>query len=320
MFWISAFKRTEVLFSAMLMMAVLWGFIRIPGANLQMIVFAFLASSLLVENRFFSARLRDAVIWACYCAAVQFLISVTCEIPLLQTLLTSVLVYFVFRTLPDHRTGCMVMLVGYLALFAPTGWEEAVSRSMDIFVGILVVMAVTSLWNAGLERKEITTVSMKYTPYQAAMLAAELGVGMLIFRILDLAQGPWVMLTVIFIRMSETPGVSTAKLALQRIFAVPLGIIAGGFLLETFCRVDERFIYLIPLIGASGFFMLYENGDFFLFTLIFMITLTMFSNWMAGPYQRFDFWEIFFARTVAALLGASLELLLHPFPGTKLNI
>ena len=159
MFWISACKRTVVLFSAMLMMAALWGLIRIPGANLQMIVFAFLASSLLVENRFFSARLRDAVIWACYCAAVQFLISVTCEIPLWQTLLTSVLVYFVFRTLPDHRTGCMVMLVGYLALFAPTGWEEAVSRSMDIFVGILVVMAVTSLWNAGLERKEITTVS-----------------------------------------------------------------------------------------------------------------------------------------------------------------
>ena len=267
MFWISAFKRTAVLFSAMLMMAALWGLIRIPGANLQMIVFAFLASSLLVENRFFSARLRDAVIWACYCAAIQFLISVTCETPLLQMLLTSILAYVVFVSLPDHRTGCMVMLVGYLALFAPTGWEEAVDRSMDIFAGILIVMAVTTLWNIGLERREITTVSMQYTFCQAAMLAAELGVGMLIFRLLDLAQGPWVMLTVIFIRMSETPGASTAKLALQRIFAVPLGIIAGGFLLETFCRVDERFTCLIPLIGASGFFMLYENGDFFLFTL-----------------------------------------------------
>lgn len=313
MFLISAFKRTVVLLSAMLMMAALWGFLRIPGANLQMIVFAFLASSLLIESRFFSVRLHDAVIWACYGASVQFLLSVTCEMPFLQTILSAGLVYFVFSTLPDHRVGCMIMLVGYLAFFAPAGWVAAVNRSMDLFTGIIIIMAVTALWNIGLERKEQNSISMKYSPYQAGMLAAELGVGILLFRLLGLAQGPWIMLTVIFIRMSETPGEATTKLAFQRIFAVPLGIITGGFLLDTFCRVDERFIYLIPLIGASGFFMLYKNGDFFLFSYIFMITLTMFSNWMAGPYQRFDFWEIFFSRTVATLLGASLELLFPPF-------
>ena len=227
--------------------------------------------------------------------------------PLLQILLTSFFVYFVFSTLPDYRAGCMVMLVGYLAFFAPSGWEMAVSRSLDIFTGIVVVMAVTTLGNWGQERDEKAPVPMQYTPYQTWILAAELGVGMLIYKLLDLPQGPWIMLTIIFIRLCKSPDISTEKLVFQRIFAVPLGIITGGFLLETFCRVDERFIYLIPFIGASGFFVLYKNGNFFLFSFIFMITLTMFSNWMAGPYQRFDFWEIFFSRTAATLLGALLE-------------
>ena len=119
------------------------------------------------------------------------------------------------------------------------------------------------------------------------------------------------MLTTLFIRMSETPGSSGEKLAFQRIFAIPLGIIIGGFLLGTFYRIDYRFIWLLPFVGATGFFILYNYGNFFVFSIFFIITLTLFSDWQAGSAHPFHFWDNLLFRGLATFLGALPELFLN---------
>ena len=126
---------------------------------------------------------------------------------------------------------------------------------------------------------------------------------------LQLKQGSWIMLTILFIRMCMSSASSGRKLALQRIFAIPIGVVVGGFLLGTFCRMDYRFVFLVPFVGALGFFVLYNYGDFFLFSIIFMAALTVASDWIAGPYQRINLWESFFARSISTGLGTLLELL-----------
>ena len=307
----SAFNRTVILLSAILIMAALWGADRIPGANFQMITFASLVSALLADVSSFSSRLKRAALWASYASAAQFLISITRELPFFQITVSTLFAYFTFLTLPDFRAGCIVMLIGYLGLSAPQGFLPAIGRSIDILAGVIIITAVTTLGNMMQKgKKEIPFSPQFSSPGQALELSAILGTGAILAEMLQLRQGQWVMMTILFINMSKAPGSSGRKFALQRIFAVPLGIIAGGFFLGTFYNMDYRFIWLLPFIGATGFFILYNYGDFFLFSIIFMITLTLFSDWMAGPYHRFNFWESFFSRTTATLLGALLELLL----------
>lgn len=311
MFVISAFTRTMVLLAAMLLMAGLWGFAFMPGANLLVVVFAFLSSALLVDLAPFGRRLQMILLLACYCAGIQLLISLAGESPLLQLVLALSATYFAFATLPDYRYGCMVMLVGFLSFFAPSGWEWDISRSVDILAGSVVVMAVTALGNAGTwGRPGNAPPSLRYSPYQSLILTAELGIGMVIYNVLQWSQGAWIMLTILFIRMCDTAGGATEKLVFQRMIAVPCGIVIGGFLLGTFCRIDTRFVYLVPFIGASGFFILYKYGSFFWFTIVFMITLTFFTDWMAGPYRQFYFWDSLAERSGATVLGALLELFL----------
>ena len=312
MFSISAFNRTVILLSVVLLLAVSWGFFRVPEANLQMIVWGSLSSGLLTEVSSFKHRAGKAAVLACGSAAVQFLLSVSGDWPLGQIMLLTASAYFTFLTLSDHRAACVIMIVGCLSFFAPGGFLPAVSRSIDIFAALIVVMAVTSA-NCTAERKKGSVrPEMHYNGGQALTLAAELGIGAMIFRLLQLEQGAWILLTILFIRMSETPGSPAGKLAVQRASAVPAGIIAGGFLLGTFYRIDARIIYLVPFIGAAGFFILYNYGNFFLFSMLFMIAMTLFSDWMSGTYTRFDFLESFFSRSVSTLLGALLEILLHP--------
>ena len=303
----SALNRTAVLLSAILLMATVWGIGRIPEANLLMIVFSCLVSAQLADVRSFSSRLRTTALLACYSAAAQFIFSFSGELPFLQTIICTAFAYFTFSTLPDCRAGCIVLLTGYLGTSASPEFLPAVSRSIDIFAGIPVIMAVTTIGNAG-EKKENPVSIAPCSPYHALILSAELGIGTAIAKITEMDQGTWIMMTILFINMSITSDSSGEKLAWQRIFAVPAGIITGGFLLSTFYRIDYRFIWLLPFIGASGFFILYNYGNFFLFSIIFMISLTFFADWLAGTCHKFNLWENFFSRTTATWIGAAIEL------------
>ncbi|MBR2641905.1 MAG: FUSC family protein [Lentisphaeria bacterium] len=314
----SAVRRTFILISGMLLVAAVWGIGRIPDANLLMIVFTSLSSGLLADIPSFYSRFRLVSIIACYGSAVQFLVSVSREVPLLQMVILMGIAYFIFGTLADHRAGCVAMITGCLAFAAPAGWEAAAGRSIDIFICALVVMAVTTLGNAGGDGKKAPPPPpVPYSPYQTLLLSAELGLGVLISELLHLQQGVWIMLTILFIRMSESPARPGKKLALQRVFAAPAGIIAGGFLLGTFVRVDDHIVYLVFAIGAAGFFILYNYGNFFLFSIIFMIAMSFASDWITGPYHRVHFWDNFSDRSISTLLGSLIEWFLRPRPDWK---
>ena len=314
---ISAVNRTAILLTAMVLMAALWGLGRIPEANLLMVVFTFLSSAVLCDIESFDERLRMALVMACFASAAQFLISVSDRFPFLQAVMIMGLTYFSFVILPDFRFGCIVMITGCQAFSAPHGFVAAAGRCVDIFTGIFIIMAVTFCANTGsAQGKKILQLRNSYTPSQALTLALELGLGTLLFRMLDLKQGAWIMLTVLFIRMSVSPRSSGEKLAFQRILAIPLGIMLGGFLLGTFYRVDYRFIWLLPFVGAVGFFILYNYGNFFVFSIFFIITLTLFSDWLAGPVHPFHFWDNLLFRGIATFLGALPELFLNTHPSS----
>jgi hypothetical protein len=315
MFSFSAIDRTAVLLLAVVLIALGWGVFRLPADNLLVVTFASLSSALLVDVRPFRNRLKQALIWGCYAGAAQFLPAVSAGSPFLKCLVTTLFAYFTFLTLADRRAGCIVMLVGYLGFFAPPGFLSALGRWFDLLTGVGVILIVTALGNCRPAKETLPAVSFSpFSGKEALLLAAELGTGCFISEICQLHQGPWIMMTMLFINMCRTPGASEEKLALQRILAVPAGIIIGGLLLGVFYRIDQRLIWVLPFIGAAGFFVLYNDGNFFLFSIIFMITLTLFADFQAGPYHKFHFWDSFFSRSLATLLGALPELFLNIVP------
>lgn len=312
MFSVSAINRSEILLSAVVFMAAVWGIVHIPGANLQMIVFTCLLSGLLAGSGTFGDRLKKAFLCACYGAVIQFIFSVSGNLPFLQIILSALLSYFTFLTLNDFHAGCIVLLTGFLSFSAPPGFLPAISRSIDYFAGVIIIMAVTSLAGRGPEEEKLPPPHSKgCSPQQAMTLGAEIAVGTAIAQLLQLPQGTWIVLTILFINMSKPSVSPSPKLAWQRIFAVPLGIFMAGLLLGAFFRIDYRLIWILPFIGATAFFVLYGSGNFFLFSILFMITLTIFADWLMGPDQKFNFRDILFFRSTATLIGALLELFLN---------
>lgn len=304
---IPAFNRTLVLLSAMLAMSAAWGFYRIPGANLLIVVFTFLTSAWVVDIPSFQHRLLWTGVLAFYAACAQFLTAVFHGLALVQIIVLTIFSYITFSTLPDMRAGCIVMMIGYLSFFAPHGFLPAADRGIDILLSSAIIMLITTLCNINNKSKGAKFCSCSRR--KSLVIAAELGTGNLLFQMLHLKQGAWIMLTILFITMADTPKTSAKILALQRIFAVPVGITAGGFFLETFCQTDYRFVYLVPVLGAAGFFLLYNDNNFFLFSLFFMITLTVFSDWLTGPYHQFHFLNTLLSRTISSFIGAIVVMI-----------
>ena len=131
MFSLQPFNRTVSLLSSMLLMGVLWGICRIPQANFLMVCFTFLSSALLVEIPSFNDRLKRAFSMALFASTAQFLIAISAEVLFWQLILSGMFAYFTFLFFSDHRAACIVMITGYLSLFAPAGFLPGISRSPD---------------------------------------------------------------------------------------------------------------------------------------------------------------------------------------------
>ena len=306
----SVLKKTSALFAAMLIMAAVWGVRHVPGAGLQMVVFAFLSSAALCSKSDFNVRTLRCIQLVTGAALAQLLIGSFADYPMMRIIVSMLVSFFVLALMPERQSAVIVLLIGYLSLLSPPGLTAALNRCADIALAGAAVLAVTTLCNlfepGGTEN---AAAESAYTLRQAVIITAELTVGSIIFQWSNHEQMAWIMLTVIFVRMAENPQNSIESLVKQRIAAVPLGIIAGGIYLACFDSTSVQMIYIVPFSGMFCFFMLYLKNDYFIFTFLFIFTLTVFTDWMLGSSKRFYFTDIMLSRSVAAMIGGALLLL-----------
>ena len=309
MFFTDAFNKAMTLLTALLMMAVLLAVLRLPESNLLLVVFTFLASALLFDVPEFRMRCIYALKMAVYAAAAQLLTGITWQTPFLRIVFLSLYVFFTLITLPDRQGACAVLLCGYLGYFAPGGTMTALYRCIDfVFSAVIILLAASFSGIVRLRPPEQEPFKSPCSAAEAFVITSELAAGAILIQLLRLSQGAWIMMTIVFIQMAANPRHPVNDLALQRIFAIPAGILLGGLYLGIFCRFDYRFVYLLPFTGTAAFFTYYSRGNYFLFSLLFIFSLTLFSDWLTGTYHRNHFADIMLARCFATLAGSFLAI------------
>jgi hypothetical protein len=297
-----AIYKTLSLVTAMVFMAVLWSLFRLPDDTQLLVVFTFLSTSMLSGEKSFSIRMKMTFIMALYCSLFgvitgMFQFHAFFKIPV--QLLASA---FTLYTIPSRQAAFTVLLTGYLSDNVSGGVTSAINRMIDILFAVLTVLVITMFT---VKRRE-STVFQPCQPREIAFTVTQLAIGGILGSLIQLQQGIWVILTIIFIISSSDSDSTIGQFAAERIFAVPAGIILGGLYMSTLCRLDYRFVYVFPLIAAAGFYQLYSSGNFFWFSLLFMFALTMFSDWQSGTYRNFNFSSVMIARSVATITGAIL--------------
>lgn len=299
------FRRTVALLSSALLLVMSWAYFRFPHGNMLVATFAFLTSSLVVDVEGTANKIRLSLLMALYAAAAQFLVGITSEENLLRPLAAALFSFFTLATFPNRTGSCIILVVGYLACFAQGGTVPAVDRGIELFFTIFIILLVTFI---AVHKGKTPAFSAPYSLSFSFLIASELLLGHITALLLQLKQGPWVMLTILFIYQSVQKASSPEFLARNRIFSVPLGIFLGGWYMSCFCYFDYRFTYIVPLIGALGFWILYNYGNYFLFSVIFMMTFTILADWQLGDYHSFYLWDFLFSRSFSTLLGVILVL------------
>ena len=301
-------KKSSALFAAMLTMAVAWSFLHLPYADMQMVTFAFLSSAALCTISDFRTRLKNCIEMTCAAAVAQFIISITADYPLLEIIASTLFSFFILAVMPDRQNAIIVLIAGFLTLFASPGVSQALNRCADIVFSGTVVLLVTTLSNIFGGKSTAPAAGKPYTLRQSAAISVEIALGFVIVHMWKHPQAAWIILTVLFIHMAENPLNSVAGLVQQRIAAVPLGILAGGFYLACFNTTSCQMIYIVPVTGTLCFFLLYLKNDYFIFSFLFIFTLTLFTDWMLGTGKRFHFADVMIVRSMATVIGGVLLL------------
>ena len=300
-------KKTSALLSAMLLMVIAWSFMHLPGSSFQMVTFAILSATALCNISSFDIRLKRCFQMVCAAAILQFTISITAAYPLIRVAASSILSFFILLLIPDKRCAVTVLIAAYLTLFDTAGVIAGINRSMDILCSGSAVLLVTTLGNLSGTGNSIRQ-AQPYTWKEALTISLESAIGFIIALIIKHEQTYWILLTALFIHLSTSPDSPLPALAKRRIAATPLGILLAGLYLAGFVNNNYQMIYIVPLTGTLGFFLLYLKNDYFMFTFLFMFTVTLFSDWMLGNYNRFHFAELIFTRSLATAIGGILIL------------
>ena len=299
----AARHRAGALLTAAGLMASCWCFFRLPYGNLQSTTFCFLAASVLFDLSSAEKRTWLLLKMAAAAGTLQFLIGLFRQDKILLAVLPPLTAWWVFRSLP-RVAGCVMCIAGYLGFFAPGGFLPALDRLMEIAIGLPVVLAATALFHSS--EAEPDSSDEPFTGREAAVLALLLGVGTWLAEAMKMAQGPWIMLTILFICQFAYGSGNFTDASLVRIAAVPIGLLLGGIYMGCFTYFNYRCIWLLILFGALGFYQLYLTGSYFLFTVWFMMAFSIYADWSTGDCRRFHFAELLFWRSAATVIGAGM--------------
>lgn len=293
--------------AAALLMALCWSFLRLPHGNVLMTTFCFLSASVLHRIPDGWKRFRRILPMAFSAGLLQFLIGICREEKLLLAVIPAAVSAGILRYLRGKGAACSMCIVGFLAFFAPGGWQAAADRACGIALGIPIVLLASALFHSELPEKEGKDICFSWQ--ESLRLGFLLGLGIWLTEALKLGQGAWIMLTMLFICQYSIGTGCYSEASLERIIGTPAGLLLGGVFLGTFAFFDYRFIYLLFPLGALGFYLLRKNGDFFLFTVFFMLTFSIYADWAAGDVHRFHFADLFMQRTAATLIGSLFMIL-----------
>ena len=107
-----AMNHSLSLMAAAVIMAFFWCFFRLPDANLLMVTFAFLATSVLYDVDGWKDRLKLSLIMALYASMLQFLVGICHQAKFLQVILPALFSFFTLRSLDNRCAACAVIIVG----------------------------------------------------------------------------------------------------------------------------------------------------------------------------------------------------------------
>ena len=305
-----ALANTFILISAALAVAFFWAYLRMPQGNLLIAVFSFLSAVKISEYPLREKQLRVLASMTAGAVTMQFMVSAANNCQLLALILPILASYILLRLMPPG-TAYPVLLTGFLAYSAPVGAFAAMERSIDLLIAAVIVMLINLLLAGKLKNPAVPAPEFPLPRRRALLESLIIFCALFLYKLLAMPQGIWIVLTVIFIYMIRQPGESNQSLIRQRIFSVPLGIMLGGIYSGSAVIMDYRLAYLMPLIGAAGFFMLYYRHDFFSFSLFFMFAFTIYADWMSGTFRAFNFAQLLIARTLATAIGAAILLFLE---------
>jgi hypothetical protein len=304
-----ALHKSFTLLIAVLLMVVICSFNHLPYFNVQIVVFAFLASSVLFEVKENLERLRLLLKIYLSTSILQILMGISHNYLFAELILITCASAMILSWV-DNRSAVMVIFINsYLNYFDNANFNVAISRVIELSISSFVAYLSSYIGHIFLPFPSKNITPQLYSKNEKISIICEILTAILLANLFSLKQGIWVILTIFFIRLAIDETHTIEKLSARRILSVPLGLWFGIIFISSLTYLNYRFFYLVPFLGVCGFFTLYYYGNFFFFSLFFMFTFMIYTDYSVGVYNEFHPWQLLLGRSLATLYGALIVII-----------
>lgn len=296
-------------------MALLWSFLRLPHGDTMFVVATALPASLVHAAPDFPKRVKimfNIILWG---GALQFLIAMLIQQKVLVLICPAILAMLMLLYFPNASAAAVAVTIGYLAIDAPGGLLAGTARFFALWISFGVILFSIVLVKL-CEPPELgcpvaPPPQMSFS--RALRIVVAISLAFWFYRFFRIPQGSWMVLVICLLYVADSPRTVLRHLAIGRVLGTPLGLYVAFLYLSLLTYFDYRFIYLLTIFAALAFYIYYRWNNYFMFSALFMMTLAIASDFIAGTNLRVNLWDIYFCRVVNTALGGLLVIFMDRY-------
>ncbi len=309
-----SFNHALTLLTAGCLTAFFWCFLRLPDSNLLIVTNAFQLTSVLYDVPGWQDRFKLAMLSTSCAAILQFLIAMCMPGKFLLLIIPGIFMYLILAELKNRKCAATALIIGSLGIIAEPGFVPGLNRAFDMIYSLAAIMIATSLVGLVHVRSNYTTIfSGGFTKIQALRIACMMVLGMYILKTTRMPEGVWIMLTISMIYAGASPEQPGYTLAGHRIAATPIGLYFCFLFLSCITFFNASALYLFPLFGGLGFFLLFYTGNYLVFTMFFVMVFSIYADFSTGTYSPFHLGQVLMSRTIATAIGGGILIFFEAY-------
>lgn len=297
-----------VLLTGVLLGAFSWFFYRLPHGNLMIVTCAMLCAASVYDVRDFKDRFRLTVQATFGAGVLQFIFGIFADDKFLLLIAGAFCSYYIMRMIRNHTIACVAVIVGHIGLISPGGFMASADRLIALLLFSLTASIISALL-AGMIHSKLNYFPAypgSYTRSEALKFTLMLLIGNFIMQATTMPESIWIPLTVAFVYYAKDRTPDMDGLLFLRLWGTFAGLFCGFLFMGCLTYFDYKMIYLMPFLGAFGFFILYYTRNYFVYTLFFMMAFCMYDDFITGELANAHLMQMVFSRTFATMLGVLL--------------
>ncbi len=255
-------------------------------------------------------------------ALIMWGFELTANHNLLALIYVATVAYLLHKYLKNTISACSIMLAGLMNV-GYVSYINSADAAISLFVASLIIALLYIVFEKLFCWPSDMVIIPTVPPLDNGAVWRRTVMFTLAYYLVEITgweESFWITMSVGLACSGGNVGTELRQLAWQRGLLTPFGVLLAVAVMQGAVYFDYRFLYLVPLIGFSEFYVLNRTGNYPIYYFMFILMLTMNDTLLAGTGHFGNPVNYFFQAASCIFIGTAVILCVEPSTAFSLRL